>query len=145
MRNVQGEDNNRLLAPILVSASHHEEEDGSTPPSPLVGLQETARTKQDWEDAIHGSYNVRVWMMRVLPCEKNLQQRAEVSHMLIVPTERSRWYICVWTAEPVQFKEFNISGERNEGGAGVCLGSLWAKPQLRESINSKLVAKQHDP
>lgn len=54
MRNVQGEDNNRLLVTILVSASHPEEENGSKPPSP-VGLHETAHTEQELEDAIHGS------------------------------------------------------------------------------------------
>ena len=110
MRNVQGEDKDRLLVSIWVSASHPEG-DRSTAPPP-VGLHETAHTNRTEEMSYMGLQCEIVDDGRVF-----LKRRAEESHMFIVTIEKGRWYIPRWWTAKVGVP-LNV-GSRGGGGWGV--------------------------
>lgn len=133
------------------------EEDKSNPVSP-VGLYEAAHTKQDWEDVIHGSttWECGWWLSVSLRNEKTgSQTKGQGKPKALRDDRKSWWYIRRWWTAKVGVpfkcrelgsfwwvgKEMGVWGIR---GVGVGFGSPWAKPQLRDSINSKSAAKQHD-
>lgn len=129
MRNVQGEDKDRLLVSILVSASHPEEADWSTPVphphwAPWNSTHQTGlRRCHTWV------YDVRVWMTaeRFPARKQGLKWRAEESQTLLVTIEKSRWYIPRWwTAKvgvPVKCRESGslwwVGKEMGVGGRGL--------------------------
>jgi len=139
MRNVQGEDTDRLLVPTLVSASHPEEV------SPPDGLRETVHAKQDWEDVRECGR----WLS-VAPRERAGPQTKSWGKPNARRDIRKEAVVCAQVVDRDRFASLLNVGSSGwmggimMGGQGNGGGSPWAKPQLRDIINSKPAAKQHD-